>query len=225
MPRYTYQQESGTDQNVNTTDKCDAYEDTNNVRRILEDLGTLLGHSKRDDAYPKNGTAGGSLTIPAPSITTINLTGGQIAFPATQAPSANANTLDDYEEGAWTPGVSFGGGVTGITYTSTTGLYTKIGNRAFCTGYINLSSKGTDVGNALITGLPFTCKSADAAGAVPSFRFDDITFANVFQGMVTINTTTIQLTEITEAGALTTLTNANFDNTCWINLSVSYEIA
>src|SRR4051794_8182039 len=29
--------------------------------------------------------------------------GGQIKFPGTQNPSADANTLDDYEEQAWTP--------------------------------------------------------------------------------------------------------------------------
>src|SRR4030066_820181 len=33
----------------------------------------------------------------------INLTGGQIKFPATQNASADANTLDDYEEGTFTP--------------------------------------------------------------------------------------------------------------------------
>ena len=35
-----------------------------------------------------------------------DLQGGQIKFPATQVPSANANTLDDYEEGTWTPNTS-----------------------------------------------------------------------------------------------------------------------
>ena len=40
----------------------------------------------------------GQATIP-----TINLTGGQITFPATQSASSDANTLDDYEEGNWTP--------------------------------------------------------------------------------------------------------------------------
>ena len=30
-------------------------------------------------------------------------TNGQIVFPATPNPSSNANTLDEYEEGSWTP--------------------------------------------------------------------------------------------------------------------------
>jgi hypothetical protein len=58
---YKYTQESGTNFYVGTADKADALEDTNEVRQILDDLGNLLGHSKRDDLYPKNGTTGGYL--------------------------------------------------------------------------------------------------------------------------------------------------------------------
>jgi len=62
MPlRYKYSQETGDDFKVNTVDKCDAMEDTNEVRQILDDLGELLGHSKFDDAYPKDETSGGYL--------------------------------------------------------------------------------------------------------------------------------------------------------------------
>jgi hypothetical protein len=50
-------------------------------------------------------------------------------FPATQDPSSNANTLDDYEEGTWTPRTG-----TGITVESAT--YTKIGNRVTISGTI-----------------------------------------------------------------------------------------
>jgi len=58
---YKYTQESGTNFYVGTDDKSDALEDTNEVRQILDDLGNLLDHSKRDDLYPKNGTTGGYL--------------------------------------------------------------------------------------------------------------------------------------------------------------------
>jgi len=58
---YKYTQESGTNFYVGTADKADALEDSNEVRQILDDLGNLLGHSKRDDLYPKNGTTGGYL--------------------------------------------------------------------------------------------------------------------------------------------------------------------
>ncbi len=58
---YKYTQESGTDFYVGTDDKADALEDTNEIRQILDDLGNLLGHSKRDNLYPKDGTTGGYL--------------------------------------------------------------------------------------------------------------------------------------------------------------------
>src|SRR5665647_161935 len=53
-------------------------------------------------------------------------TGGQIPFPATQNPSSDPNTLDDYEEGSWTPALKFGGNSVGITYSAgnQTGQYT-----------------------------------------------------------------------------------------------------
>jgi hypothetical protein len=58
---YKYTQESGTNFYVGIDDKADALEDTNELRQIIDDLGNLLGHSKRDDLYPKNGIYGGYL--------------------------------------------------------------------------------------------------------------------------------------------------------------------
>jgi hypothetical protein len=43
--------------------------------------------------------------------------------------TAAANALDDYEEGTWTMGVSFGGASVGVTYSNSTGTYTKIGRQ------------------------------------------------------------------------------------------------
>ncbi|HRH28257.1 MAG TPA: glycosyl hydrolase family 28-related protein [Aquabacterium sp.] len=48
-----------------------------------------------------------------------------IKFPATQTSSSNVNTLDDYEEGTWTPTDISGAG---LTFALATGFYTKIGN-------------------------------------------------------------------------------------------------
>jgi hypothetical protein len=96
-----------------------------------------------------------SPTIATPTITgqatipTINLTGGQITFPATQSASSDANTLDDYEEGTWTPTV---GGT--ATYSSRTGIYIKIGNLVWIYGELTISSIGTGQTNN-ISGLPF----------------------------------------------------------------------
>jgi len=76
-----------------------------------------------------------------------------MAFPATQVASADANTLDDYEEGTWTPTAS-----TNITGSSGGGTYTKIGRIVFCMGTLNVTAIS---GDFTIAGLPFT-NSANA---------------------------------------------------------------
>ena len=127
------------------------------------------------------------------------------------------------EEGIWTMGVSFGGGITGITYSANTGHYTKIGNIVTISGLMYLTSKGSSVGNALITGLPFKVANNDAGIAAVTLRFSGITFVGQFQGCTLINTTTIELTEITEAGNITTLTNTDFINSSHIMVNCTYR--
>jgi hypothetical protein len=91
-------------------------------------------------------------------------TSGQIAFPATQNASGDANTLDDYEEGTYTPGMTINGSATGITFSAQTGAYTKIGNRVLFDGLLTLSDEGASSGSAVITGLPFTVGAFSMAG-------------------------------------------------------------
>ena len=89
----------------------------------------------------------------------IALTGGQIAFPATAVPSADANTLDDYEEGTWTPTRHDFTEVIGGGSITNTGYYTKIGRMVHvvcilaCAGGATLAAT---VALSYITGLPFT---------------------------------------------------------------------
>jgi hypothetical protein len=138
--------------------------------------------------------------------------------------TAAANALDDYEEGTWTMGVSFGGASVGVTYGANTGTYTKIGRQVTVNGYLALSNKGSSTGAALITGLPFTVANSTANYSAPTLRFTDITFANQFQGFGTINTTTIELNEITILGVVSNLTNADFTNNSDIIVSLTYFV-
>jgi len=87
----------------------------------------------------------------------VSLTGGQAKFPATQVPSADANTLDDYEEGTWTPSV---GGT--ATYTLQSGSYVKIGKAVFFSGALAVNVIGTG-STSEISGLPFDGLVAAAA--------------------------------------------------------------
>jgi len=173
--------------------------------------------------YNEISASDADITFFTNSVSTIVLTGGQIAFPATAVPSANANTLDDYEEGEWTMGVSFGGGTTGITYSATTGYYTKIGNLVTISGYLQLTSKGTDTGNVKLTGLPFTVANSNAALSMLNLCLAQVTFANQYFGYVENNATTALIKEITEAGAITNLTNADFANNSMVLVGGSYR--
>lgn len=87
-------------------------------------------------------------TLTAPNIS-------QVVFPATQVASADANTLDDYEEGTFTPALKFGGASTGMTYGIQTGAYTKVGRKVSWTIRLQLSAKGSSTGTATITDWPF----------------------------------------------------------------------
>jgi len=89
----------------------------------------------------------------------VTLTYGQLAFPATQNPSTNANTLDDYEEGTWTPSDASGAG---LSFSSVNGRYTKIGSLVFASGQVTYPATA-DATNAAIGGLPFTASNAIAA--------------------------------------------------------------
>jgi len=95
-------------------------------------------------------------TLGAASATSINLTGGQIAFPATAAPSADVNTLDDYEEGTFTPGLVCGTSGTITLEGGSLLRYTKIGNVVYVGGRFKVASVDSPVGTLHLSGLPFT---------------------------------------------------------------------
>jgi hypothetical protein len=135
-----------------------------------------------------------------------------------------ANALDDYEEGTWTMGISFGGASVGVTTSSNTGNYTKIGRQVTVNGIVVLTSKGSSTGSAKITGLPFTIGSGLPNFAVASLRIEAITFANQFQALGSVASTNIELEEVTEAGINTTLSDADFANNSTIMISFTYFV-
>ena len=68
--------------------------------------------------------------------------------------TAAANTLDDYEEGTWTPTVTAGG--SSMSYSVQHGNYTKIGDICYAHFYLHCNG-GTMAGSVLKIGpLPFT---------------------------------------------------------------------
>jgi hypothetical protein len=75
-----------------------------------------------------------------------------LKFPATQVPSSNANTLDDYEEGVFNPVVTAGTGT--ITSYTSSGTYTKIGRLVSFHFVITITDNGSGASYINIT-YPF----------------------------------------------------------------------
>jgi len=121
-----------------------------------------------------DGTSGDSLqgysSLP-PTISDagiISLTSGALKFPATAIASADANTLDDYEKGSFTPtwtGTSGGE----PSYHTQAGSYVKIGDAVFWRAQLVITSLNTLTAGNTVTmgGLPFTALAG--SGTVPYF--------------------------------------------------------
>jgi hypothetical protein len=124
--------------------------------------GANAGSDFRLERYDDAGTTKLGTPLFVSRATGIMTLESGIAFPATQNPSADVNTLDDYEEGVWVPTISFGGASVGVTYgVATGGTYVKIGRRVTYTGRIFLTSKGSSVGGVAIGGMPFAVGASD----------------------------------------------------------------
>jgi hypothetical protein len=153
---------------------------------------------------------------------------GQIKFPATQNASADANTLDDYEEGTWTPGTSFGGAAAGITYSSRSGTYTRVGRQVTCWMYFAMSSKGSSTGAARVTGLPFTISTSNATygivGAAECANTTAITGGLQLSNFGTgSSVTTMDVTTGNVTGTAAQLTDTNYSAATNITATFSYN--
>jgi hypothetical protein len=68
--------------------------------------------------------------------------------------TGSANKLDDYEEGNWTPALSYGG--TSATLTTSTGQYVKIGRLVHVWLQIQVSNLNSGSGSIELSDLPFS---------------------------------------------------------------------
>jgi hypothetical protein len=104
-------------------------------------------------------TSGTVVTKDTNGITSVN----GIQFPATQSPSADANTLDDYEEGTWTP--NQGGGLTVTGSFSSNGSYVKIGRAVTVRGFVGGSTSiSCAAGSVISSNIPFASPNDSAGG-------------------------------------------------------------
>jgi hypothetical protein len=141
-----------------------------------------------------------------------------ITFPATQSASSDANTLDDYEEGTWTPTLNFNGSSTGITYGTQVGNYTKIGNTVRLFATLALTSKGSASGVVGMAGAPFS--TSDSGYAVSAIYGS---LQSVGSQIIPYISGTSITFEVINTGTQSGLLNTNVQNSSTFYINVTYK--
>jgi hypothetical protein len=153
----------------------------------------------------------------------LQLSGG-ITFPATAVGATDANTLDDYEEGTWTPALKFGGNSVSMTG-SYAGKYVKTGKVVYYSASISLTAKGSSTGNTTITGLPFTNASGgnENYATTIAFMYNGASLTGPLMPRVGIGSTTIDVFQNSAIG-YATVSQANFNNDSQVQIFGFYFV-
>ena len=154
---------------------------------------------------------------------TPSTSGSGISFPATASASSDANTLDDYEEGTFTPNIVYSGTNT-PSHAYQLGRYTKIGRIVQIQILFSWNENGS-TGNVTASGLPFTSVNSFARG-VPSILSIGLTGlpTNIsVTGRVNDNATTISFYLNDNAGTALSATYTDNDQDLYFNCT--YEAA
>jgi hypothetical protein len=138
--------------------------------------------------------------------------GTGITFPATASASTDANTLDDYEEGTWTP-TAWGTG----NISSASGRYIKIGKQVYISWKITYGSTASN-DTAGFQSTPFAPFNNESATGCTTIANTD--YGSAFTARVIENGSRVVFYTFANGG----LTNANFSTKFVIGGAV-YEVA
>ena len=194
--------------------------------RISGNLSLTSGAGNNSEVITAGNSIVGNMTL-AGSWTHLSV--NDVVF-GTLTNSATGNwsvVVPGVDQRSWTPGVSFGGGTTGITYTSQAGVVSKIGDEVFAQFQIVLSSKGSSTGNAFITGLPIAPRgganlnSSNGGGGTVNYA---VSLTGLTGGIVPRfpSGSTVDLYQWGATG-MARVTDANFTNTTTIAGTIRYR--
>jgi hypothetical protein len=204
------------------------YKNTSQAARYEQDSGLHIWYNAA------SGTAGNTIsftqamTLNANGVLALqgavtNANGVGITFPTTAIShsSSNANTLDDYEEGTFTPTIVYSGTNT-PTYVYQLGRYTKVGRIVQLQMLFSWNENGS-TGNVTVGNLPFTSVTSFARSvpSIVSFGLTGLPVNLSVTGIVLSNSTTIALYLNDNAG--TTLSATYTDNDQDMYVTVTYE--
>jgi hypothetical protein len=156
-----------------------------------------------------NATIKGATTISVGAATP-SASGAGITFPATQSASTDANTLDDYEEGTWTPVLLFGGAAGVSAYAQQNGTYTKVGNVVTVRAFFSITTKSAATGTAQIDGLPFNTKAGTAQYHTAYFYMASAAYTGTLTCYIAPVTTVLIVGQTNGTTGFTGLSNTNF---------------
>ena len=151
--------------------------------------------------------------------------GGGVVFDAV-AGNATSNTLNDYEEGSFTPTYTCGSGT--ITTTSNAGKYVKIGDLVHC--HFRIRSTGVSGINGAIgiAGFPFTAVSDARSSGSKWFARDWASDMPNFSFGIAAGTTTANLYKHAMNTSASSVGHPNFstggDNNV-LEASITYQVA
>ena len=139
--------------------------------------------------------------------------GGGITFPANQLASSDPNTLDDYEEGTFTPIYAGSSSNPTVSYNQQSGRYIKIGQFVQITVEIETTSVAGGGGDLYVGGLPFAALNDRYVGGAVTAYASSWTTRCPRSGYFIIGGTTIALTSDTSATGQTNIPTANLTTT------------
>jgi hypothetical protein len=176
------------------------------------------------DLFEGDNTTPATLNVGIINAARIALSLGQVGFPATQNPSSDANTLDDYEEFEWTPTLTASGGSSGQTYGSQIGRGVKFGQFVAAAFNLTMTAKGTLTGNVQVGGFPFTSLATITNPTDIFWRSTTTAYIKMW-GRMAPGTTVMTLRAITAASTdpLVAVAEADLSNTTTLEGCVVYR--
>lgn len=133
-----------------------------------------------------------------------------------------ASTMSASVSNAWTPQLQFGAANVGMTTSTATGTYTRIGSLIFVKGRIVLTAKGSSTGVVTIAGLPIAAATENQAVSIASYA--NLASITAPFGQILSGSSSIGLLQH-GAAAPANMTEANFTNTSVIVISGVYDIS
>lgn len=192
------------------------YVTTQNIRDLAPGSGTItsaqLATALTDETGSGLSVFGTSPTLVTPTLGVATAT--SINF--------GQDTLDYYDEGTWTPSLRFGTGTTGITYTTQSAVYIRVGKIVTWAFTIILSSKGSDIGGANIVGLPFT--NSSGSYSTSTGYSENTTFLGHIIGLISPSATGVSLYDEVSGGVPAQITNLQCANNSVLISSGQYSI-